>query len=201
MWPMDFRETSAINITWTTTYEGVNLYFYQQGKVADSTQIATNLATGWYQWEVKTADTDLTDPFVFRIVNAFDTEEEMLGGGFWSTSFFILRDASSSTTTSSVSYSTSSSSEPLATLTTNPSVTFLPTEATQPPPFKDVGLSPGTMAGISVASVVAAVVVLAAAYIWHRKRKASTLHQSTIVSELPLPANEEQKVTSHEHHS
>ncbi|ETS76081.1 hypothetical protein PFICI_11468 [Pestalotiopsis fici W106-1] len=40
-WPLNFRETSLINITWTMKYEGVNLYYYQRGKVAVSTQIAS----------------------------------------------------------------------------------------------------------------------------------------------------------------
>jgi hypothetical protein len=40
-YPLNFRETSLINITWSSEYEGVNLYYYQRGKVAVSTQIAS----------------------------------------------------------------------------------------------------------------------------------------------------------------
>lgn len=40
-WPLSFRETSTINISWSTKYEGVNLYYYQRGKVAASIQLAS----------------------------------------------------------------------------------------------------------------------------------------------------------------
>ena len=39
-YPTDFREGSSINISWSTTYENINLYFYQRGKVANSVQLA-----------------------------------------------------------------------------------------------------------------------------------------------------------------
>ncbi|RYO98212.1 hypothetical protein DL766_008794 [Monosporascus sp. MC13-8B] len=119
-WPIVFGETSTINIKWSTIYEDINLYYYQRGKVATSVQIAT---TEWYMWEVKTEEANVTEPFVFRIVNAHGTDDEQLNGGFWSTSFFIRRDilvetvtsTSTSTliTTSSLSSTTSSTSSPL----------------------------------------------------------------------------------------
>jgi hypothetical protein len=40
-WPQTLREGSTINITWSTVYESVNLYYYQRGKVASSIQIAS----------------------------------------------------------------------------------------------------------------------------------------------------------------
>ncbi|KAI0600569.1 hypothetical protein F4775DRAFT_39642 [Biscogniauxia sp. FL1348] len=225
-WPMNFRETSTINISWTSTYEGVSLYFYQRGKVANSTQIAkllkANLATDWYQWEVKTDETNLTEPFVFRIVNARGTAEEAALGGFWSTSFFILRDATESATTSPVSSSTSislSSSPPpssssssssyglLSTITITPSITpsstTLPTETTQPAPVQTSGLSPGTIAGISVAGVVGVVGILAAACIWHRKEKSKKARQQPRALEPPPPVTtyETYKPWPHELHT
>ncbi|KAF2623565.1 hypothetical protein BU25DRAFT_461944 [Macroventuria anomochaeta] len=89
-YPLTFREGSSINISWSKTYENINLYFYQRGKVANSVQLVTNLATEWYQWEVHAEETNLTNPFVFRIVNAQGTTEEQNGEGFWSTSCRIF---------------------------------------------------------------------------------------------------------------
>jgi hypothetical protein len=40
-WPLTFREGSTINITWATTYDSINLYYYQRGNVANSIQIAS----------------------------------------------------------------------------------------------------------------------------------------------------------------
>ncbi|KAK8076847.1 hypothetical protein PG996_003017 [Apiospora saccharicola] len=36
-----FRESSSVNISWRTQYDAVNLYFYQRGKVAASTQLTS----------------------------------------------------------------------------------------------------------------------------------------------------------------
>jgi hypothetical protein len=40
-WPMTFREGSTINITWSTDFISVNLYYYQRGNVANSIQLAS----------------------------------------------------------------------------------------------------------------------------------------------------------------
>ncbi|KAI1488944.1 hypothetical protein F5X96DRAFT_643004 [Biscogniauxia mediterranea] len=213
-WPMNFRETSTINISWTSTYEGVSLYFYQRGKVTNSTQIATNLATDWYQWEVKTDETNLTEPFVFRIVNARGTTEEAALGGFWSTSFFILRDAPESTTTSPASSSTSvslsstlppssSSNGPLSTTTIAPSSTTLPAETTQSAPVQSSGLSPGAIAGISVAGVVGLLGILAAVFMWRRREKSKKDQQSARAFEPPpsVTTYETYKPWPHELHT
>ncbi|KAK8038540.1 hypothetical protein PG993_006951 [Apiospora rasikravindrae] len=72
-----FRETSS-----KTQYDAVNLYTYQRGKVGASVQLSTNLAARWFQWEVRVQETNLTEPYVFRIVNAFGTPEEQLQHGF-----------------------------------------------------------------------------------------------------------------------
>lgn len=44
-WPMSFREGSTINVSWTTKYSTVNLYYYQRGKVANSVQVASKSPT------------------------------------------------------------------------------------------------------------------------------------------------------------
>ncbi|KAK7976953.1 hypothetical protein PG988_004443 [Apiospora saccharicola] len=87
-----FRESSSVNISWRTQYDAVNLYFYQRGKVAASTQLTTNLAARWFQWQVRVQETNLTEPYVFRILNAFGTSEEQTDSGFWSSSFYVMRD-------------------------------------------------------------------------------------------------------------
>jgi hypothetical protein len=39
--PLTFREGSSINISWTTDFESVNLFYYQRGQVANSIQLAS----------------------------------------------------------------------------------------------------------------------------------------------------------------
>lgn len=126
-YPLTIREGSTINISWSMTYENVNLYFYQKGKVANSVQLFSewrtkkrlsyalltnllaNLATEWYQWDVHTEETNLTNPFVFRIVNARGTAKEQYAGGFWSTSWYLTGDVNASESETSLSSSASSS--------------------------------------------------------------------------------------------
>lgn len=40
-YPLSFREASTINVTWTTTFERVNLYYCQRGNVANSILLAS----------------------------------------------------------------------------------------------------------------------------------------------------------------
>ncbi|KAI1774450.1 hypothetical protein F4818DRAFT_82857 [Hypoxylon cercidicola] len=197
-WPLDFRETSTINISWTTKYEVVNLYYYQKGKVATSLQLSTNQATEWYQWEVMSEETNLTEPFVFRIVNARGTSEEKLNGGFWSTSFYIVRNAVASTTSSLLPSSTLSESSSTASTTTSSTTTSSPTstpsqgpllvDVAQAPQDDNKGLSSGAIAGIVVATVVG-VAALAVAYMLYRKRRARrSLAVPGTAPKPPLPS-------------
>ncbi|KAI3317843.1 hypothetical protein HD806DRAFT_358758 [Xylariaceae sp. AK1471] len=175
-YPLTFRETSTINITWKTSYEAVNLYYYQSGKVATSLQISTNLGIKWFQWQVHAEETNLTLPYVFRIVNARGTDYEQTQEGFWSTSFYITRDSSSASTTSMMSstLSTSSSSSSVA-----PSFTSLTTTSTQTPTASNnppvnsssnEGLSSGAIAGIAVGASLGAIALAVVAF-WFGRRK------------------------------
>ncbi|KAJ8110741.1 hypothetical protein OPT61_g6492 [Boeremia exigua] len=102
VWPLTFREGSSINISWSTEYKDIDLYYYQQIKNAASVQLVTNLAANWYQWDVRSEAKDLSEPFVFRIVNARGTPKGRSIGGFYSTSWYLTRDddASQSATSS-----------------------------------------------------------------------------------------------------
>ncbi len=90
-------------------------------------RLPANLATSWYQWEVHAEETNLTRPFVFRIVNAHGTADERNSGGFYSTSWYLKRDqeekpikfiSSTMSTLPSVSSATITASEsPLASVT------------------------------------------------------------------------------------
>ena len=46
-YPITFREGSSINISWSTTFENINLYFYQRGKVANSVQLASEYSNNF----------------------------------------------------------------------------------------------------------------------------------------------------------
>jgi hypothetical protein len=39
--PMNFREGSTLNLTWTTKFNKINLYYYQRDKVAESVQLTS----------------------------------------------------------------------------------------------------------------------------------------------------------------
>lgn len=146
--------------------------------------ITGNLAMEWLLWEVGTEETNLTDPFVFRIVDAGGTEDEQLDGGFWSSSFFIIRDATSDTTVSPtptvsaitpIQSSPSSTSPPPTRSSTEstPSSTNLssPSSATtQAIESGGSGLSSGAIAGISI-GIAIAVVALAAIGFWYGRRR------------------------------
>ncbi|KAJ8113980.1 hypothetical protein OPT61_g4026 [Boeremia exigua] len=195
-YPLTLREGSSINISWSMTYENINLYFYQRGKVATSVQLVTNWATEWYQWEVHAEETNLTNPFVFRIVNAQGTAEEQNGGGFWSTSWFLSRDdkastsqlplssvvssitVASSTTSSSPATSSSSvtsslsatsSQVPISTAQeTSPEATVVPSAETQ---THHKGLGQGIIIGLAVGLVAALVTIIAGVWYCLRKHK------------------------------
>lgn len=40
-YPLNIREGSTLNVTWKSSYESVDLYFYQRGKVTKPTQLAS----------------------------------------------------------------------------------------------------------------------------------------------------------------
>ncbi|KAI0164759.1 hypothetical protein GGR57DRAFT_497635 [Xylariaceae sp. FL1272] len=182
-YPLQFRESSQINITWDTKYEGVNLYYYQRGKVAVSTQIATNLATSWYQWEVFAEEKNLTEPYVFHMVNARGTAGEQYDGGFWSTSFFILRDDDDSTSSSTSSAPATSSTKPSSYSTDSASITSSniksnPTSTLSPSPeaaqtgtaLTSGGLSTGGIAGVAIAGIIAAILLALVSFCYGRRK-------------------------------
>ncbi|RYP16927.1 hypothetical protein DL765_004851 [Monosporascus sp. GIB2] len=200
-WPIGFRETSTINITWSTNYEGINLYYYQRGKVATSVQIAT---TEWYMWEVKTEEANVTEPFVFRIVNAHGTDDEQLNGGFWSTSFFIRRDTPAETVTStstsissafnsatptrtasSVDFSSSVTTSSLSSITSSTS-SPLPPGALESIQEAGNSLSPGTIAAIAIGAVLGAAIVAAVGF-WYGRRKIRNVPPPAGPAELTAP--------------
>ncbi|KAF1847159.1 uncharacterized protein K460DRAFT_352334 [Cucurbitaria berberidis CBS 394.84] len=196
-YPLTFREGSSINISWSKTYENINLYFYQRGKVANSVQLGTNLAADWYQWEVRAEESNLTNPFVFRIVNAQGTTEEQNSEGFWSTSWYLTRDhsasksvtlsssaASSTTATSSTASSSSarSSSSPSSiTQGTNPEATAAPSTAAE---THNRGVSKGTIVGPIIGLVIAGATIIAGVLFYLSKRQRS----KHALSSAPLPA-------------
>ncbi|KAF2682382.1 hypothetical protein K458DRAFT_390873 [Lentithecium fluviatile CBS 122367] len=196
-YPITFREGSSINISWSTTYKNINLYFYQRGQVATSVQLVTNLAIEWYQWEVRTEEANLTNPFVFRVVNAQGTSEEQSSDGFWSTSWYLARDGSSSesvtlsssaasptttpSSTASSSQATSSESPSSTTQGTKTEATATLSTATE---THDSGVGKGAIVGLTVGLVVTGVIIIAGLLYYLRKRRRS----KGALSSAPLPA-------------
>ncbi|KAF1816360.1 hypothetical protein P152DRAFT_492492 [Eremomyces bilateralis CBS 781.70] len=91
-WPSNFSIGSQINITWTTQFPSVHLYYYQNRKIAEIVNIGKALVQPWCLWEVQTTVKNLTDPWVFRIVNAKGTLYDRTNLGFTSAGFYIDRD-------------------------------------------------------------------------------------------------------------
>ncbi|KAK6845772.1 hypothetical protein PG995_015882 [Apiospora arundinis] len=164
VYPIKFRETSQLNITWNTKYSAVNLFCYQRGKVATPMQLSTNLAEKWFQWDVKVLETNLTEPYVFRIVNAKGTSQEQSNGGFWSSSFSIVRDTVSSATP------------------TTPSET----PAVEP----SSSLGSGAIAGIAVGAVAGVALLVFLAF-WFGKRRRSKSEQQQYVAAPSYTAYED----------
>ncbi|KAK6067255.1 hypothetical protein SCUP515_10227 [Seiridium cupressi] len=170
--------------------------------------MTANLATNWYQWQVLAEETNLTEPYVFHMVNARGTTYEQTQQGFWSTSFYILRDetvssgsSSSSTSTSSSTLSSSSTADlasgtifsTTATATidstsTSAASTDLAPAATQ---VNHDGLSTGGISGIAAAGVVVAILLGFAGLCYGRQkvhRVQPAVVEPTIQMVEPAPA-------------
>ncbi|KAK8108327.1 uncharacterized protein PG998_010340 [Apiospora kogelbergensis] len=166
-----YRETSSLNISWSTKYEAVNLQCYQRGKVATPMQLSTNLAEKWFQWDIKVQETNLTEPYVFRIVNARGTAQEKSGGGFWSSSFFIVRDAVPSSTPSATNTPSSTPSPPPV-ISANEIPLSESTPSASPEVEASSSLAPGAIAGIVVGALAGAALLGFFAF-WFGRRKRS----------------------------
>ncbi|ORY11046.1 hypothetical protein BCR34DRAFT_565880 [Clohesyomyces aquaticus] len=161
-----------------------------------------NLAVNWYQWEVSTTEGSLTNPFVFRDVNAVGSDEEAKGGGFWSTSYFIMRNqiCSSSrpsvspssappkfvSTVSSVSSTVSlTSTKPFTESTESAILSSLTLTSSLPSPSQNTldaptsqirgGVSKGAVTGLAVALSLSAIIILAGIIFYIRRHKRKTL--------------------------
>jgi len=147
-------------------------------------RLPVNLASQWYQWEVRAEETNLTNPFVFRVVNAQGTDEEQRIDGFWSTSWYIKRNSvtSESEASSSLSLSTSSvtldpvSSSP-TTSSTSPSSTTSATDTQTTvdthgaKDTEDRGIGKNTIIGLTVGLVVAGILIIVGVVFCLRKRR------------------------------
>ncbi|ETS76080.1 hypothetical protein PFICI_11467 [Pestalotiopsis fici W106-1] len=157
--------------------------------------MAANLATSWYQWKVYAEETNLTEPYVFHMVNARGTTYEQTQGGFWSTSFYILRNETSSSSSSSSPSTSASISSTIASsssLSSSPTTQLLPTtslsrsstaaiESTSISPMPtdaapiDLetdhgGLSTGAIAGVAVAGVVVTILLALVGFCYGKRR-------------------------------
>ncbi|KAI0102574.1 hypothetical protein GGR51DRAFT_574035 [Nemania sp. FL0031] len=197
-YPLTFTEKTAINVTWNTRFESVNLYYYQSGNVANSSQLARSLRSSWFYWEVSAVGNDYALPYVFRIVNSHGTDYERYVQGFWSTSFYIVGKTlpaltmstpgtPSSTLLSTTCLSTSASSAILTTSTSlsttclseffSSTLSSIAGEQTSAAPgnrLPNSGItklqSPGVLTGIIIGAFLGGI-GLAVGAIWYRGRK------------------------------
>ncbi|KAF7540155.1 hypothetical protein G7054_g1618 [Neopestalotiopsis clavispora] len=180
-----------------------------------------NLATSWYQWEVFAEETNLTEPYVFHMVNARGTNYEQTQQGFWSTSFYILRDETSSSSTSSSSTSTSSSTLLSSSSTGLPTTTSLSTSTTATidststsaastdpaaaaTQVSHAGLSTGAIAGIAVAGVIVAILLGVGGFCYGRRKVRGakpTVPEPTTQTAEPAPAYWSYHAPQEYHHS
>ncbi|KAH8704402.1 hypothetical protein GQ44DRAFT_778091 [Phaeosphaeriaceae sp. PMI808] len=172
-YPITFREGSSINISWSTTYTNINLYFYQRGKVVNSVQLGMG---------GRTKETNLTNPFVFRVVNSQGTTEEQSNGGFWSTSWYLARDENLSESVISLSSAASSSSSTATTTTTTTTTSSTASSSRETSSqisisktqgIPDGGFGKGTIIGLTVGLVVAGTTIIAALFYYLKKRNRS----------------------------
>ena len=162
------------------------------------TSLSANLATRWYQWEVRAEETNLTNPFVFNVVNAQGTDEELTSQGFRSTSWFLKRDGSSSesasvsssVTSSTVTQSsttsasrTASSESPLS--TTRDTEAEVTATANQASETDDSGIGNGAIIGLTVGLVVAGAIIIVGVLYYLRKRQR---RNEDLSAALPAPS-------------
>lgn len=162
--------------------------------------IAANQALPWFQWQVSTDERNLTEPFVFRVVNGQGSNEEVALGGFWSASFYIWRvdgarsGVASTSSAAATSFITSSmfsimASPTLASREQAPTNSTMmgeavatESEASQTPMYAPAeSRSRRTVTGLAVGfSVTFFVITVALVYLYSRRR-----HYKVRVSEAP----------------
>ncbi|THW78531.1 hypothetical protein D6D17_10103 [Aureobasidium pullulans] len=111
---------AVINVTWTTTYEVVDLFLIFGTDYTDSFIATLHTTEEFYVWTVDDHGNNSL-PFTFHAVNATGTEEQRALGGFWSGQFW-LRDTPA-TTSSTSSLASQTTSEHTSNITSTAAVT------------------------------------------------------------------------------
>ncbi|THV97882.1 hypothetical protein D6D25_09036 [Aureobasidium pullulans] len=98
---------AVINVTWTTTYQVVNLFLIFGTDYTDSFIATLHTTEEFYVWTVDDHGNNSL-PFTFHAVNATGTEEQRALGGFWSGQFWLRDTPATTSTTSSLASQTTS---------------------------------------------------------------------------------------------
>lgn len=213
-WPLTFRESSNINIhrpqnTTMSIYTFINRARFQpqcswsvsvQNNLSATSLITrpANLATNWYQWDVHAEEANLTNPFVFRIVNAQGDLRERNTGGFYSTSWYIVQDndaSQSATSSSSAPTATGTSIEIALPPTTGSESVPSTAQGTLTEPTAPSSLTTGAntsgvgkvaIIGLTVGIVVVGAISIAVMWYLLRRRRRRK-NRSGALSPVPLP--------------
>ncbi|THX46399.1 hypothetical protein D6D06_10106 [Aureobasidium pullulans] len=145
---------AVINVTWTTTYEVVNLFLIFGTDYTDSFIATLHTTEEFYVWTVDDHGNNSL-PFTFHAVNATGTEEQRALGGFWSGQFW-LRDTPATTSTTS-SLASQTTSEHTSNITSTAVVTSKTSSSASPtisasPTFSSSSSSPSSPSSSSSTS-------------------------------------------------
>ncbi|KAI1753726.1 hypothetical protein F4782DRAFT_66608 [Xylaria castorea] len=175
---------NKMNISWTTTYETTNIYLIVGYDWAAPTQLTTNSAATWFQWEVTTGSTNSSEIYVFRGVNGTGTADQKAVGGFVSAAFYIPVKENTTPTTTFSTLSTSATAPAKTAIGGESSSTPTPTPTSTP----SAGLSEGSKIGIGVGVGVGVLglAALAAAFLFWRKSKGRQQPPGPQPYEMPL---------------
>jgi hypothetical protein len=150
---------------------------------------------------VSANEDNLTEPYVFRGVDAGGTNNEVKIGGFWSASYYITRFGAGTSKVAS-SFASSSTSSSLVSLTpsrtrdviaTTQSQVLASEEASHAPVQSPVapgtgGLEKKTVVGVAVGVIVAVLLVFGGlAYAWYRWQWPKVVKKTAVVA----PAQQE----------
>ncbi|KAF2036748.1 hypothetical protein EK21DRAFT_83684 [Setomelanomma holmii] len=90
--PMTLREGAVVNISWSTSFERVNLFSHHRYEPATWVVNDRTSDESWYAWTVTSRNaTHLDEPFVIRAIVAGQVRGEPIVDDFWTVMFGIAK--------------------------------------------------------------------------------------------------------------
>ncbi|KAG9961366.1 hypothetical protein KCU61_g5682, partial [Aureobasidium melanogenum] len=108
---------TLLNVTWTTTYENVNLYLIFGGDYNQPKALTIGTTDTFFPWTVDDAGNNSL-PFTFRAVNATGTSQQQASGGFITGQFWIRDNLDSTPVATQTTTHTDFQSSAMPTTTT-----------------------------------------------------------------------------------